>query len=130
MVVAGLILAGCSASRGCQLCTARISPAGFDLTATEKDHLVTMHVGQKLEVVLRAPAGTNDWSHPESSDSSILTPIVDPAATAARYVTLAGFEARKPGQVEVTSYASPLCSPGQACPMYVALYSLMVTVTQ
>ena len=107
-----------------------MSPAGFDVTATEKDHLVTMHVGQKLEVVLRAPAGTNDWSHPESSDTSILTPIVDPAATAARYVTLAGFEARKPGQVEVTSYTSPLCSPGQACPMYVALYSLMVTITQ
>lgn len=102
---------------------------GFDVTATEKDHAVTMRVGQKLEVVLRAPQGMNNWTHPVSNDTSVLMPIVDPAATAAVGVTLAAFEARKAGQVELTANASPRCSPGQACPAYLAVYSLRVTVT-
>lgn len=102
---------------------------GFDVTVTENDHAVTLHPGQKLEVVLHAPNGMNSWTHPVSNDTSVLSPIVDPAATAARGVTLAAFEAKKPGQVEITANSSPMCSPGQACPMYVAVYSLRVTVT-
>jgi hypothetical protein len=101
----------------------------YDVTATETVHQVSMHVGQRLEVVLHAPSGMANWSHPESSDKAVLVPIVDPAATAARGVTLAAFEARKAGQVEVRANASPLCSPGQPCPMLIAVYSLRVIVT-
>ena len=101
---------------------------GYDVTATNTDHAVTMQVGQKLEVVLRAAQGMNNWSHPVASDTSVLAPIVDPAATAAIGVTLAAFEAIKAGEVDVTANASPKCSPGQACPMYLAVYSLRVTV--
>ena len=72
----------------------------------------------------------DNWTHPISNDTSVLSPILDPAATAARGVTLAAFEARKTGMVEVSSNASPQCSPGQACPMYIAVYSLKVTVTR
>jgi hypothetical protein len=103
---------------------------GFDVVATNSDHAVTMHVGQKLEVVLRAGQGMNDWTHPQSSDQSVLQPIVDPAATAAIGVTLAAFQALAPGEVDVTSNGSPKCSPGQACPMYLAVYSLRVSVTK
>jgi hypothetical protein len=106
------------------------SGIGYDVTAANTDHVVTMKVGQRLEVVLRAASGMNNWTHPESSDTSVLAPIVDPAATAARGVTLAAFEARQPGRADVTSNASPQCSPGQACPMYLAVYSLRVTVTR
>jgi len=102
----------------------------FDVTATDTDHVVTLRVGQTLAVVLHAANGLHDWTHPTSSDQSVLLPIVDSAATAARGVTLAAFAAKAPGQAEVTSTASPLCSPGQACPMYIALYSLRVTVTR
>ena len=103
---------------------------GFDVVATNSDHAVTMHVGQTLEVVLRAGQGMNNWTHPRSSDPSVLQPIVDPAATAATGVSLAAFQALAAGQVDVTSNGSPKCSPGQACPMYVAVYSLQVTVTR
>src|SRR5207302_7790887 len=119
----------CGGSRGCQGCTAPSSPSRYDVTATNADQTVTMHVGQKLEVALRAGQGMNNWSHPTSSDESVLAPIVDPAATAARGVTLAAFEARKAGDVTVTSNSGPACSPGLACPMYLAVYSLKVTVT-
>ena len=102
---------------------------GFDVTATEKDHAVTMHAGQKLEVVLHAGNGMVNWSHPVSNDTSVLSPIVDPAATAARGVTLAAFEAKKSGQVEVTSMSGSVCPSGAMCPMYAIAYTLTVTVT-
>jgi hypothetical protein len=88
-----------------------------------------MHVGQKIEVVLHAATAMSNWAPPRSSDEAILAPIVDPAATAVRGVTLAAFQARAPGQVDVTAYASPICPSGQACPMYVMVFSVRVTVT-
>lgn len=88
-----------------------------------------MRVGQKLEVVLHANSGMANWTSPRSSNVSILVPIVNPAATAARGVTLAGFQALAPGEAEITSNASPKCSPGQACPMYIAVFSVKVTIT-
>lgn len=131
LLAAIVVLAACcgTTGTGSQPSPTPTGGMGFDVTATNTDHAVAMHVGQKLEVVLRAAPGLNNWTHPVSSDASILAPAVDPAATAAIGVTLAAFEAMKPGQVDVTSNASPKCSPGQACPMYVAVYSLRVTVT-
>ena len=100
-----------------------------DVTATDTDHAITMRAGQRLAVVLHAPNGMSNWTHPVSSDRSTLAPVVDPAATAARGVTLAAFQATRPGVVDVTATASPLCTPGMACPMYIAVYSLKVTIT-
>jgi len=51
------------------------SPVGFDITVTEKDHAVTMHVGQKIELVLHAAQGMKPWTHPTSSDTAILAPV-------------------------------------------------------
>ena len=96
---------------------------------TEKDHTATVRVGQKLELALHAPNGMANWAHPVSRDPSVLAPTVDPAATAAIGVTLAMFVGAKPGTVQVTSNASPKCPPNAACPMYVAIYTLVVTVT-
>lgn len=135
IVAAAVLLAGCGATgigSGPTNPSPTTSPSsGLDyaVTATNADHAVTLHAGQKMEVALRAGQGMNNWSHPTSSDNSILEPIVDPAATAMIGVTLAAFRAVKPGQVDVTSSSSPKCSPGQACPMYLAVYSLKVTVT-
>jgi hypothetical protein len=102
----------------------------FDLAVSEKDHAAMLHVGQRLEVVLHASNGMSNWTQPRSSDTSILAPAVNPAATAVRGVTLAAFQAMAPGQAEITSNASPVCPAGQACPMYVQVYSVKVTITQ
>ena len=101
----------------------------FDVAISEKDRTVSLHVGQKLEVVLHAGSGMTNWTQPRSSNESILVPIVNPAATAVRGVTLAAYKAVSSGAVQVTSTSSPICPPGQACPMYVAVYSATVTVT-
>jgi len=105
------------------------SGLGFNLAVSEKDKTATMHVGQKLEVVLHAPPGMANWTQPRSGNEAILVPIVNPAATAARGVTLAAFKALAPGEVQITSNDSPTCSPGQACPQFIAVYSVTLTVT-
>lgn len=133
LAVALMLAAACGSASGGAASSPSPTPSsglGYDVTSTNSDHAVSMHIGQKLEVVLRAGPGMNDWTHPVSSDTSALAPIVDQAATAAIGVTLAAFQAMKPGQVEVTSTGSPKCSPGQACPQYLALYRLTVTITQ
>jgi hypothetical protein len=71
----------------------------------------------------------SNWSNVMSSNTQVLVGIVNPAATAARGVTLAAFEARAPGEAVLTASAGAMCSPGQACPMYAILWSVTVTVT-
>lgn len=104
------------------------NPMHFDVTATEKDHAVSMHVGQKLEVVLHG--GTQmHYQQVRSSDPSILAPTVDPAATGVVGVTLAAFKADAAGETTVTAVGTAVCPTGQACPMYALLYTLKVTIT-
>ena len=104
------------------------NPMHFDVTATEMDHAVSMHVGQKLELVLHG-GGQLNYQQVTSSNASILEPTVDPAATAVRGVTLAAFKAKAPGEARVTAVGAPVCPSGQACPMFAVLYTLTVTVT-
>lgn len=133
-VAAGLLLAGCGSVSSCAcsygvLPTPSSGPGLFDLTVTEKEKVASMHVGQTVEVALHANTGMNNWAQVRSTDQSILVPVVNPAATAMRGVTLAAFRAMAPGEADITAYASPDCSPGQACPMYVQVWSVKVTVT-
>jgi hypothetical protein len=102
---------------------------GFDVVVTETDKAATMRVGQTIEVVLHAASGMDSWTQVKSTNESVLVPTVNPAATAVRGVTLAAFKAVAPGQAEITAYASPHCPPGSACPMYVAVVSIKVSVT-
>ena len=132
VVAAAVLISGCGSVGTAS--SPSPTPSGgsnlsFDVTVTETTRAASMRVGQKLEVVLHAGNGMNNWTQPRSSDESILTPIVDPAATAVRGVTLAAFQAKGPGQVDITAYGSPICPSGQVCPMYVMLFSVKVTVT-
>jgi hypothetical protein len=134
VVAVALIISGCGSVRSGAGPIASPTPStgsnlSFDVTVTETTKAASMRVGQKLEVVLHAGSQMNNWTQPKSSDESVLAPIVNPAASAARGVTLAAFQARAPGQVNVTAYTGPLCAGGQACPMYVILFSVQVTVT-
>jgi phage tail protein X len=95
---------------------------------SEKTHTATVRIGEKLEAVLHSNPGMTAWSGVRSSDPLVLAPIVDPAATAVRGVTLAGFKAVAPGKAEITATAGPDCSPGQACPAYLMLLTIDITV--
>ena len=132
IIVLAFLAAGCGALPGQGAGaspTPTTNPMHFDVTATQKDHSVSMRVGQRLEVVLMG-GGQINYQQVRSSDPSILQSVVDPAATAARGVTLAAFVARSMGQATVTAVGSPVCPGGAICPAYAILYSLTVTVTQ
>lgn len=132
LALAALLLAACGATgAGSSPSPSPTSPSGFGyaVVLTQTDHAATLRVGQKLEVVLRAAAGATNWTQPASSDESVLAPTVDPAATAARGVTLAAFLAMAPGQAVIHSTSGPLCPSGAICPMYAIEYSATVTVT-
>ena len=133
VVAAAVLISGCGSvgtgSSPSPSPSASSNPMSFDVTVTETTKAASIRVGQKLEVVLHAGSGMNNWTQPRSSNESILSPLVDPAATAVRGVTLAAFQARSQGQVDVTAFGSPSCPSGLACPMYVIVYSVMVTVT-
>ena len=124
----GLLLTGCGHYVGFGSSPSP-TPTG-EVTATETDHAATLHAGQRLELVLHAANGMSNWTNVKSSDTTVLAPIVDTKATAAVGVTVAAFQALRAGTAEVTATESPRCPPNAMCPMYIALYSLKVTVTQ
>lgn len=132
VIAAALLITGCGSTgtgSGPSPSPSTGSNLNFDVTVTETTRAASIRVGQKLEVVLHANTGMANWTQPKSSDESILAPVVNPAATAVRGATLAAFEAKAPGQVDITAYASPVCPSGQACPMYVMVFSTRVTIT-
>ena len=102
----------------------------YDVTATEKDHAVAMHVDQTLELILHG-GGKINYQQVTSKDPSTLAPISgsDTSATQGETV-VAIFKAVRPGDVKVTAVGSPVCPKGSACPMYAMLYELSATVTQ
>jgi len=124
-----IVASGCGAYTFGPAANPTPSPAGTTVTATEKDHAVTLHPGQTLEVVLHAGNNMTPWTHPVSNDPTVLSPIVDTAATAALGVTLAAFQAKRSGSAQVTATAGPKCPPNAMCPMYAVAYMLAVTVT-
>ena len=133
-VAAALALCACGAVGGGTALPPTATPSiepwpGFEVVVTEKTQSVSMRVGQKLEVVLHARPGMTTWSGVRSGDPSMLKPIVNPAATAARGVTLAAFQAIAPGKTQITATAGADCSPGQACPMYAMLLTIDVMVS-
>lgn len=129
MAAVGLLLAGCGQYVGLGS-TPSPSPSSLaQVTVTEQDHVASLHVGQTLELVLHASNGMSSWANVRSSDTTVLAPVVDTKATAVVGVTLAAFRALRPGTSSVTATASPKCPPTAVCALYVALYSLKVTVT-
>src|ERR1700694_762996 len=113
VVLAALTLCACGAMGSGAAPSPSVSPPPgphFDLAVSEKTRTATIRIGQTLEAVLHAKPGMTAWSGVHSSDPSVLAPIVNPAATAARGVTLAAFKAIAPGRAEITATAGADCS--------------------
>jgi len=136
-VAVGSVLLPACVSRGCLGCAGLGSPAppvastpaaGFDVLLTAPDRAVTVKSGQRLELVLHAKPGMSDWSGVNVDDYTVLR-AVPTGITAARGVTIAGYEAARPGTATIRATATPLCSPGQACPAFAMIFEVTVTVT-
>jgi len=132
--IAALALTACGAVFSGAASNPSASPSNgplsrFDLAVSEKSSTASMKVGQRLEAVLHARQGMAAWSGVHSSDTSVLAPIVDPAATSVRGVTLAAFQALAPGTAQITATAGADCSPGRACPQFLMVLTITVTVS-
>jgi len=132
-ILGALVLGGCGAVGG-GAAQPTSSPstdpgAGFDVMATESTRSVTLRVDQTPAVVLHAKPGMTNWNGVRSTDQSVLAPIVNPAASAARGVTLSAFKAVAAGKAHIDASAGPLCSPGVACPAYLMVLTIDVTVS-
>ncbi len=133
LAFAALMLSGCGgvacACTGIGIVPASPTPdRGFNRVITENDHAVTVHTGEKIELVLHAKSGMTDWSGVTVDDPAVLR-AVPTGITAVRGVTVAGFEAAAPGTATIRATAGPLCSPDQACPQFEMLFEVTVSVT-
>jgi hypothetical protein len=94
----------------------------------DENQVLQYRVGDTFEVVLHQQSGWSQWSNLTAMDRSVLQPIVDTRAAAARGVTLARFRAAAPGTTEITASAGAMCSPGTACPALARLWRVTVQV--
>lgn len=126
VAAAGVVIAACApAHDDCQGCTV---PQQFDVRITEKDHAVDARTGQKVELVLHAKSGMSNWTGVNVDDPTVLRAIPI-YVMAPRDVTIAAFVVLKTGTATIRATATPLCSPGQACPQFAMEYQVVVTVT-
>jgi hypothetical protein len=95
------------------------------LTASDNGHTFVVAPGQTVIVIL----STGElWEVPRSSDSSVLRRSTGDVDAATGNAT-ANFVASAPGSARITS--AHRCRPvvGRDCPMYVALWSVTVSVS-
>src|SRR5258707_3489529 len=79
--VAAALISGCGSvgtASGPSPTPSAGSNLSFDVTVTETTRAASVRVGQKLEGVLHAGSGMNNWTQPKASDEAILAPSVDP----------------------------------------------------
>ena len=140
MALAAVMLGACG-NPSCSMSCARLglpksppptvltSPTlGFDVLISDNDRAVTVKSGQRIELILHAKPGMTDWSGVNVDDYTVLRAIPT-GITAARGVTIAGYEAARKGTATIRATATPLCSPGQACPAIAMIYEVTVTVS-
>lgn len=129
---AGLVLTVCGyGDRSCAPCPVAPTPRltqGFDVLITDTDRAVAVRSGQRVELILHAKPGMSDWSGVNVDDDTVLR-AVPTGITAARGVTIAGYEAARPGTATIRATATPLCTPGQACPLFAMIFEVQVIVT-
>ena len=103
-------------------------PTGRAITNADNGKTIQYKVGERFALALRAAQGFEDWQVGKP-DPRILQPTVNPAAAAARGVTLLAYEAVGAGQTDITATGRPICQAGQACPAIVQGFKVTVVVT-
>ena len=139
LAAAGLLLAACTAGSPAPSSPAAppsvaepasggtaLSPAAT-ITNAEEGKSIQVRVGQALDVVLKADDGMDPWQV-ANPDPAILAPTVNPAAAAAKGMTLRAFKAIAPGMAAVRATDRPTCNPGQACSRLIRAFTATVVV--
>ena len=94
---------------------------------TDTDRAVTVKTGQTIELILHARPGMSDWSGVNVDDYTVLRAIPT-GILAPPGVTVGGYQAQRPGTATIRATATPLCTPGAACPQFAMIFEVTVTV--
>jgi hypothetical protein len=97
------------------------------ITNTDIGSTVHIQVGDTIDLALKAANSFQNWEV-AVPDATVLKPIANPAAAAARGMTLRTFQAVGAGQTDVTATSKPSCVAGQACPQLVQGFRVTVVV--
>lgn len=105
------------------------SPLHPKYTLTNADAGSTYHLqlGETIDLALRAGTGFQNWEV-SAPDATVLKATVDPAAAAARGMTLRAFQAVGAGQTDIAATSKPSCVAGQACPQLIQGFRVTVVV--
>ncbi|HVA25555.1 MAG TPA: hypothetical protein VMW62_14315 [Chloroflexota bacterium] len=138
VAVAGFLLMGCGAGGGASSPPARpsviasptggtaLSPAAT-ITNAGEGKSVQVHVGQVVDLALKADDTMEPWQV-TNPDAAILAPSVNPAAAAAKGMTLRAFKAVGAGTATISATDRPVCNPGQACSHLIRAFTATVVV--
>lgn len=89
----------------------------------DSNKTITLPVGSAAR--LQLPDSGLHWSDPSVAGSAV---SVTPASTTAPDVQQWDIRAVSPGQATLHSTGTPVCAPGMACPMFLAVWALTVVV--
>ena len=103
-----------------------LSPAAT-ITNADEGKSVQVHVGQVLDLALKADDGMDPWQV-TNPDPAVLAPTVNPAAAAAKGMTLRAFKAVASGTAKIEATDRPVCNPGQACSHLIRAFTATVVV--
>ena len=99
------------------------------ITNADNGMTVQIKVGDRIALVLQAPTGFDPWDV-APPDPHILMPVPNPAAAAARGVTLRAFLAAGPGQTTIMATDRVHCDTTQgACAGAIQGFRVTVVVT-
>jgi hypothetical protein len=99
------------------------------LTNADNGATVQIKVGDRIALALQAPTGSDPWDV-APTDAHILMSVPNPAAAAARGVTLRAFLAAGPGQATIMATDRVHCDATQgACAGSVQDFRVTVVVT-
>jgi hypothetical protein len=101
------------------------APATLHITQADNGRTLSVPLGGTVTVTL---ASGELWSQPVSSDSAVLR-RTSGSVNASTGDATATFSAGARGAAKITSDHRCLPQPGAACAMYIALWSVSVTVT-
>lgn len=100
--------------------------AAVTVTEADDQKTVALALGQVLMVALRAAPGLQPWVI-TPPDPAVLAPVVDTAMPPVG-VTAATYRAVGRGTADISAITRPACPPGAACPAFVRLFRVTVTV--
>ncbi|HEX6511944.1 MAG TPA: hypothetical protein VF157_06580, partial [Chloroflexota bacterium] len=121
-----LLVAACGGSP--PVPSASPAPSPVNLTNADENKTLQLRVGQVLDVALKADDGMDNWQL-DNPDPAVLAPTVNPAAAAAKGVTLRAFKAVAAGTAAIAATERPTCNPGEACSHLIRAFKATVVVT-